>query len=146
MPLVLTVLCLFIIHLQKSSSNNNIFLDYSEHCKGWNKTSPILPRQIISLLEGGVETGSKYVTRQELSAYLQGSWGWYFACTKACSKLLRLVHAQTSGRPGSLVIKAMITVAKCIYCKLQILQSALREIVKLKDKVMCRYSNCYEMI
>ena len=28
----------------------------------------------------------------------------------------------------------MITVAKCIYCKLQFLQSALKEIVKLKDK------------
>ena len=33
------------------------------------------------------------------------------------------------------MIKAMITVAKSIYCKLQILQSVLREIVKLKDKV-----------
>ena len=33
------------------------------------------------------------------------------------------------------MIKAMITIAKCIYCKLQVLQSALGKIVKLKDKV-----------
>ena len=31
-------------------------------------------------------------------------------------------------------LKAMISVAKCNYCKLQFLQSALKEIVKLKDK------------
>ena len=33
------------------------------------------------------------------------------------------------------MIKAMSAVAKCIYCNLQFLQSALREIVKSKDKV-----------
>ena len=31
-------------------------------------------------------------------------------------------------------LKPMFTVVKCIYCKLQFLQSALKEIVKLKDK------------
>ena len=73
------------------------FLDYSEHCKGRNKTSPILPRQIIGLLEGGVETGLKCVTRQEVFAYLQDSCGWYLACTKVCSRLLRLLSVQTKG-------------------------------------------------